>query len=143
VENRGDAEQPVMTVSEVKRWWQRVSRSFSASLPQIKSRSPERRQAARCACAVDVDCRAVAPEAGPPEHCTMHDLSTAGAAVVSTIPFNAGTLLEVEFKNPASSVLCKRLLLVVHARAFDDERWLVGGLFYTELSPPELQAFSA
>ena len=44
---------------------------------------------------------------------------------------------------PARSILCKRLLLVVHGRAFDDERWLAGGPFYTELSPTELQALSA
>ncbi len=113
-----------MTVSEVKRWWQRVSRGFSASV-QVKGCSPERRQAARCACVLDVDCRPVAPETGTPQRCTMHDLSTAGAAVITTIPFSMGTLLEVEIKNAARSILCKRLLLVVHGRAFGD-RALVG-----------------
>jgi hypothetical protein len=103
----------------------------------------ERRQAVRHTCRLIGDCRPVTPAIGPVDRFATHDLSRTGAALLCPRPYDKGTLLEIELRSSGHSIACRRLLLVVHQRASGDGQWLVGGLFYTELSPDELHALCA
>jgi hypothetical protein len=85
----------------------------------------------------------VAPAIGPVDRFAALDLSSAGAALLCPSPYDKGTLLEIELRNAGPPIACRRLLLVVHQRASTDGQWLVGGPFYTDLSPDELKALSA
>ena len=110
---------------------------------EARSDGLERRQVARHACLLTGDCRPVAPAIGPLDRFATRDLSRAGAALLCPRPYDKGTLLEIELRNPGPSIACRRLLLVVHQRASSDGQWLVGGPFYTELNPDELEALCA
>ena len=109
----------------------------------VRSQSVERRQAARHACVLIGDCRPVAPAIGPVDRFFTRDLSGAGAGGTAADPYEKGTLLEIELRKPGPSIACRRLLIVVHQSAAGDGEWLVGGPFYTELSPDELWALCA
>jgi hypothetical protein len=99
----------------------------------------ERRQEVRCFCPLDISCRPTPIKKANPVAATCHDLSSGGIGLILPRQLEAGSLLEIRMQNPKRNYSCTRLVLAVHSRPESDGNWLVGGLFYNELSIEELE----
>jgi hypothetical protein len=99
----------------------------------------ERRQEMRCLCPLDISCRSTPIKKANQFTARCRDLSSSGIGMIVPRQLEPGSLLEIRMLNPKHNYSCTRLVLAAHSRPESDGNWVVGGLFYSELSIEELE----
>jgi hypothetical protein len=116
--------------------------STSEKRQQAKS-DAERRRAPRYPSDLTVSCRPLLARESGGWQARVLNISRSGIALVLARRFERGALLSMDLEGPQQAVSRSVLARVVHARPDDNNAWIVGCVFSSELLDEELHAFSA